>query len=39
MNAREYLTKIYSRLQDYNTYKPLTYNQTSAIANDSCTLI
>ena len=47
---RDYLTKILARpnktkkylhthLQDQNTYKPLTHNATSAIANDACTLI
>ena len=39
MNTRNYLTKIHTHLHDHNTYKPLTHNSTSAIANDSCTLI
>ena len=39
MNTRGYLTKIHTHLQDRNTYKPLTYNLTSAIINDACTLI
>ena len=39
MNTKDYLTKIYTHLQDRNTYKPLTYNLTSAIANDTCTFI
>ena len=39
MNTRDYLTKIHTHLEDHNTYKPLTYNPTSAIANDACTLI
>ena len=33
MNTRDYLTKIHTHLQDYNTYKPLTHNPASAIAN------
>ena len=37
MNTRDYLTKIYTHLQDHNTYKPLTYNPTSATVNDTCT--
>ena len=37
MNTRDYLTKIHTHLQDRNTYKPLTHNATSAIANDVCT--
>ena len=39
MNTRSYLTKIHTHLQDRNTYKPLTYNPTNAIVNDTCTLI
>ena len=39
MNTKDYLTKIHARLQDHDTYKPLTYNPTSAIINDACTLI
>ena len=39
MNTRDYLTKIHTHLQDHSTYKPLTYNPTSAIVNDACTLI
>ena len=39
MNTKDYLTKIHTRLQDPNTYKPLTYNPRSAIVNDTCTLI
>ena len=39
MNTKDYLTKIHTHLQDRNTYKPLTYNPTSAIVNDTCTLI
>ena len=39
MNTKDYLTKIHAHLQDHNTYKPLTYNPTSAIINDACTLI
>ena len=39
MNTRDYLAKIHTHLQDHNTYKPLTYNPTSAIVNDTCTLI
>ena len=39
MNTRDYLTKIHIHLQDRNTYKPVTYNPTSAIVNDTCTLI
>ena len=39
MNTKDYLTKIHTHLQDGNTYKPLTYNPTSAIVNDTCTLI
>ena len=39
MNTRDNLTKIHTHLQDRNTYKPLTYNPTSAIVNDTCTLI
>ena len=39
MNTRDYLIKIHTNLQDRNTYKPLTYNQTNAIVNDICTLI
>ena len=39
MNTKDYLTKIHTHLQDRNTYKPLTYNPTSAIINDACTLI
>ena len=39
MNTKDYLAKIHTHLQDRNTYKPLTYNLTSAIINDACTLI
>ena len=39
MNTEDYLTKIHTHLQDRNTYKPLTYNPTSVIVNDTCTLI
>ena len=39
MSTRDYLTKVHIHLQDRNTYKPLTYNRTSAIVNDTCTLI
>ena len=39
MNTKDYLTKIHTYLQDRTTYKPLTYNPTSAIVNDTCTLI
>ena len=39
MNTKDYLTKIQAHLHDHNTYKPLTYNPTSAIINDACTLI
>ena len=39
MNTKDYLTKILTHLQDRNTYKPLTYNLTSAIVNDTCTFI
>ena len=39
MNTKDYLTKIHTYLPDCNTYKPLTYNPTSAIVNDTCTLI
>ena len=39
MNTKDYVTKIHTHLQDHNTYKPLTYNPTSAIINDACTLI
>ena len=39
MNTRDYFTKIHTHLQDRNTYKPLTYNPTSEIVNDTCTLI
>ena len=39
MNTKDYLTKIHTHLQDRNTYKRLTYNPTSAIINDICTLI
>ena len=38
MNTRDYLTKIHTHLQVGNTYIPLTYNPTSAIVNDTCTL-
>ena len=38
-NTIDYLTKIYSHLQDHNAYKPLTYNSTSAMANDAFSLI
>ena len=39
MNTKAYLTKIHTHLQGHNTCKPLTYNPTSAIINDTCTLI
>ena len=39
MNTRDYLTKIHAHPQDHDTYRPLTYNQTSAIVNDTCTII
>ena len=39
MNTRDYLSKIHTHLQDHNTYKPLTHNPTSSIANDACTLM
>ena len=39
MNTRDYLTKIHTNLQVCNTYIRLTYNPTSAIVNDTCTLI
>ena len=39
MNTRDFLTKILTLLKDRNTYKPLTYNPTSAIVNDVYTLI
>ena len=39
MNTKDYLTKIYTYLQEHHTYKPLSYNPTSAIANDACTPI
>ena len=39
MNTKDYLTQIHTHLQDRNTYKPLPYNPTSAIINDTCTLI
>ena len=39
MDTSDYLTKIHTRLEDQNTYKPLTCNPTSAIVNDTCTLI
>ena len=39
MNTKDYFTKIHTYLQDRTTYKPLTYNPTSAIVNDTCTLI
>ena len=39
MNTRNYLSKIHNHLQDRSTYKPLTCNPTSAIVNDTCTLI
>ena len=39
MNTRDYLNKIRTHLQDRNTYKPLTYKPTSAIVNNTCTLI
>ena len=38
MNTRDYLTKIRTHQQGCSTYKPLTYNPTSAIVNDTCTL-
>ena len=39
MNTKDYLTKIHIHLQDRSTYKPLTYNPTSVIVNDTCTLV
>ena len=39
MNIRDYLTKIYTHLQDHNTYKLLTHNPKNAIAHDACTLM
>ena len=39
MNTRDYVTKIHKNLQDHNIYKPITYNPTSIMANDACTLI
>ena len=39
MNTEDHLTKTHAHLQDHNTYKPLTYNPTSGIINDACTLI
>ena len=39
MNTEDYLTKTHAHLQDHNTYKPLTYNPTSAIINGACTVI
>ena len=39
MNTRDYLTKIHTHLRDLNTYKPLTYNPTNVIVNDTYTLI
>ena len=39
MNTSDYVTKIDTHLQDCNTYKPLSYNPTSTIVNDTCTLI
>ena len=39
MNTRDYLTKVHAHLQDRSTYKPITHNPKSAIANDACTLI
>ena len=39
MNTRDYLSKIHTGLQDYNTYKPHIYNPTSVIVNDACTLV
>ena len=39
MNTRDYLTKIHTHLQDHNTYKALTQNPTSAIANNACSLL
>ena len=39
MNTKDYLIKIHTHLHDRNSYKPLTYNTTSAIVNDACTLI
>ena len=39
MSTKDYLTKIHTHLQDRNTCKPLTYNLTSAIVNDTCTFI
>ena len=39
INTKDYLTKIHTYLQDRNKYKPLTYNPTGAIVNDTCILI
>ena len=39
MNTKDYPTKIHTHLRDHNTYKLLTFNPTSAIINDACTLI
>ena len=39
MNTRDCFTKTHTHLQDQNTYKLLTHNPTSAIANDGRTLI
>ena len=38
LNTRDYLTKIHTRLQDRNTYKPLTSNPKTATVNDTCIL-
>ena len=39
MSRRDYLSKIYTHLQEDNTYKPLTHVSISRIANDALTLI
>ena len=39
MNTKDYLTRTNTHLQDRNTYKPLTYNSTSPVINDTCTVI
>ena len=39
MNTKDYLAKIHTDLQYLNAYKPLIYNPTSAIVNDTCTLM
>ena len=39
MSRRDYLSKIYTHLQEDNTYKPLTHVSISRIAIDALTLI